>query len=625
MKRFIACALALSFFFVFLSPSVCAIADDESDASFWLNYWVEEHTGIDMTQIPTTAYGMSYADYIYRQTGYTVDYWVDNATNPAQFADNTNEYLQNTYYNNGEFLKDILSTTPIANTTAEKYYTSKENRIDSEGGINVSGDDYWHSVYNGLFSNNGYKPQYSQVNNNGVNGTYNGYTFSVSCLGVVRSDDSFYNSIDNTLFLNVFRGISCYSSVGRIYSFGESISRGYYAPVWQLTVNGNTCYGFGGSYASTRSEFTNNFEGYETTYYYINVTYNTPVGWNTEDWRLYFNGNAENMGSNTTPVLQPYQIGYINYNGNKVPVYTDPNLNPYTINDNGTVTYPNGDEEDIYVDPKEFAPEGDMYIVQYIVNNYYGDPNNPNNPFGGNPNGLTINDYDTENGTKTKDYTKAFDSIINWLQKIYNKETEIITYLKKICKGLPLPNEENEEEEENKFEDFADMLKLFNGSNNDGFKQQLLDKIAYSSIQANINNFSTALFGQRTFNDNGTVNTQFGSISVTETPELNYTFQGSTHNFWNDIYLLNSNGDLSRAKEYVRFFIIFSFFLSFFRNVPSLINNVGGILQVGQNVGSDTSSIQESLISDNLFNDMIDHNEFFGSPFPDGFEDNPLF
>ena len=152
MKRFIACALALSFFFVFLSPSVCAIADDESDASFWLNYWVEEHTGIDMTQIPTTAYGMSYADYIYRQTGYTVDYWVDNATNPAQFADNTNEYLQNTYYNNGEFLKDILSTTPIANTTAEKYYTSKENRIDSEGGINVSGDEYC-GLYP-LFENN---------------------------------------------------------------------------------------------------------------------------------------------------------------------------------------------------------------------------------------------------------------------------------------------------------------------------------------------------------------------------------------------------------------------------------------------------------------------------------------
>ena len=430
MKRFLACALALSFFFVFLSPSVSAIADDESDASFWLNYWVEEHTGIDMTQIPTTAYGMSYADYIYRQTGYTVDYWVDNATNPSQFTENTNEYLKNTYYNNGEFLKDILSTTPIANNTAEKYYTSKENRIDSDGGINVSGDNYFHSVYNGLFNNNGYK----QLYNDGVSsatGTVNGHSISISYAGIIYENTQIGLSQED---LNIIlSAVDNNAAPTNIYSTStqlhDNANGGYCYLAFRLSVDGVSCYIANGRYLTSNLQFISG--QIQTTYYGYTLSYNVYVGYDQiQDQKIYFRDNVENPSTSTEQGSpKPYQIGYINYNGQKVPVYTDPSQNPFTINPDGTVEFPNGDDEDIYVDPRLFSPDGDMYIVQYIINNYYGDPNNSNNPFGGNPKGLTINDYDTENGTKTKDYTKAFNSIINWLQKIYNKETEIITYL----------------------------------------------------------------------------------------------------------------------------------------------------------------------------------------------------
>ena len=265
MKKVLAFIIALSFFFFFV-PEVGAIAD-EGDASFWLNYWVEEHTGVDMTQIPTTAYGMSYADYIYRQTGYTVDYWVDNVSNPAMFAENTDEYLQNTYNNNSQLLKDLLSTTPIANTTSQTYSTQKTNKIDSDGGIDVSGDNYWHSVYNGLSTNKGYKDTYSNVSDNGVNGSYNGNSFSVSCIGLVKSSDGFYNEINNSPFTTVFQNITCYTSYGHLYQFGESLSNGYYGAVWQITVNGDSCYCSTGTWANTRSGITYNYDGYETTYY----------------------------------------------------------------------------------------------------------------------------------------------------------------------------------------------------------------------------------------------------------------------------------------------------------------------------------------------------------------------
>lgn len=565
VKRFLACAIALSFFFLFISPSVSAIADDESDASFWLNYWVEEHTGIDMKDIPVTAYGMSYADYIYRQTGYTVDYWVDNANNPSNFVENTDEYLNNILYSNSEFMKDLLSTTPIANTTSQVYSTNYNQRVNQDGDINVSGSNYWNSVYNNL-SHQGYKDQYADVSNGSADVNVNNINFNFSYVGI--GDYSYYSNSNN------YASVSEDPFTSRPPFFNSFISSSSAPnfPIGKVTYNSNTYYFPIGTQVNIYSEYydpnTNQVNNYTVI---VSVKYWNSIAMmeSTSTQAFIFDENINSVGSGSTSVKQPYQVGYINYNGNKVPVYTDPSLNPFTINDDGTVSYENDPTKyPIYIDPDELSPYGDLIMLQYIVNNYYGNDYNDFDPFSGDPNNRL-----TYPNSNTKDYTDGFNSIIAWLKKIYTKETDIIKYLKKIASGIPLSDQTDSDDNSDKFEDFVSMLSLFNGKNNNGFKQQFLDKIAYSQIQQNIDNFSTALFGSRTFNPDGSVNTSFGSISVTETPELLYTFQGSTYNFWTDLTLLNTNGDLTKAKEYVRFFVIFAFFMNLYRSLPIIIKN----------------------------------------------------
>lgn len=559
-------ATALSFFLFFMPVPVSAIADDSDDASFYLNWWVEEHTGINMKDIPVTAYGMSYADYIYRQTGYTIDYWVDNATNPSNFGENTDEYLQNTLYNDSELMKDLLSTTPITNTTSQVYGTNYNDRVNSDGDINVSGSNYWNSVYNNL-SHKGYKDQYIPSDNDSYTGNVNGHTFQLNWFGIcsvdgtdidnpapdvlyIPSSERFCTSLHKQdAYWGNTTGLSCSIDGQQYYIYTAATHNGWFGSYNGLTISGNT--------------------------YYFNFSWTGMSGSSYNDSMVvYFTDSVNNPGTENVPVKQPYQVGYINYNGNKVPVYTDPSKNPFTINPNGTVSYDNDPTEyPIYIDPDELSPDGDLILLQYIVNNYYGNDNNNFDPFSNDPNNRL--NYPDSN---SKDYTEGFNSIIAWLKKIYNKETDIIKYLKQIAKGIPLSDDNDSEDDSDKFDTFESMLKLFNGSNNDGFKQKILGKIGYAGITQNINNFGMALFGSRTFNDDGTVNTQFGSNSVTETPTLYYTYAGVTHNFWNDLQLINANGDLTKAKEYVRFFIIFGFFLSLFRSLPSLINNAGGIL-----------------------------------------------
>ena len=571
MKRCLALATALSFFLFFMPVSVGAIADNSDDASFYLNYWVEEHTGINMKDIPVTAYGMSYADYIYRQTGYTIDYWVDNATNPSNFGDNTNEYLENTLYNDSELMKDLLSTTPITNTTSQVYGTNYNQRVNSDGDINVSGSNYWNSVYNGI-SQNGYNDQYTTNNNGGYNVTVNNQNFTIEYAGI-----TFLSSLIGADTATA----SAISSVVResnVYSLDTPILSSYdyqqnIVVLIKITVGQYSGYVRSYNFRSRFSEYNFVSQNISSTEYAYTFTYSSDQFTTTQS--IIFVTEATQTGSNSDPVLQPRQCGYVLHNGIKYPVYTDPSLNPFTINPDGTVTWDDGSgDENIYIDPRELSPEGDQYMIQYIINNYYGNDYNDFDPFSGDPdNRLNYPD------SNTKDYSQGINAVLSWLKKIYNKECDVVKYLKQIAKGLPLnDSSDSDDDNEDKFDSFESMLKLFNGKNNDGFKHKMLNKIGYAGITQNINNFGMALFGSRTFNDDGSVNTQFGSNSITETPTLYYTYAGVTHNFWNDLQLINENGDLTKAKEYVRFFIIFGFFLSLFRSLPSLINNAGGIL-----------------------------------------------
>lgn len=357
-----------------------------SDADYWRWWYIEHQTdaitdgqGASAENIQNTDSGQTAGTVIYNQSGVTRGDFIDYVEEQYNQVDGYIDQGVEWYVDKVNHFYDSVVTVE----TKAAYMTEKAVRefVDTTGNVivDVSGSDFWHSAYNSLFNNNGYKPQYSQVNSNGVSGSYNNNTFSASCIGLVKSDDAFYNQIDSTPYTTVFQGVTCFSSIGHLYQFGENITRGYYAAVWQITVNGNTCYASLGSYANTRSEFTLNYEGYETTYYYVNVTFQTPAGFDTSDWKLYFNGNAENLGSNTTPVLQPAQCGFIVYNGDRIPVYTDPSQNPFTINPDGTVDY-NGNTYPIYVDPDEISPEGWLKVLEFVDNE--DETQNPYNPQG---------------------------------------------------------------------------------------------------------------------------------------------------------------------------------------------------------------------------------------------------
>lgn len=412
--------------FLFMPVNSVNAAGYSSDADYWRWWYIEHETdaitdgqGASAESIQNTDSGQTAGTVIYNQSGVTrgdfIDYVEEQYNTIEGYVEKSVDYYV-------DAVNHVYDSTVTAGTKAA-YQTQKAVRevVDASGKVivDVSGSDFWHSAYNSLFNNNGYKPQYSNVSDSGVNGTYNGNTFSVSSIGLVKSDDAFYNQIDSTPFTTVFQGITCYSSIGHLYQFGESITRGYYAGVWQITVNNNTCYAFGGSYANTRSEFTLNYDGYETTYYYVNVTFQTPAGMNTDDWKIYFNGNAENLGSNTNPVLQPSQCGFIVYNGDRIPVYTDPSQNPFIVNDDGTVDY-NGNTYPIYIDPDEISPDGWLKILEFIDNE--DETQNPYNPQGKPWN--TQNDGSVLGGffnNLITDIGNLFSGLIDKLKEIVNK------------------------------------------------------------------------------------------------------------------------------------------------------------------------------------------------------------
>ena len=423
--------------FLFMPVTTVNATGYTSYADYW-RWWYIEHTTDEITNgsgasadnIQETDSGQTAGTVIYNQSGVTRGDFVDYVEEQYNQAEG---YVQKGVEWYVDAVNHVYDSTVTVATKAA-YQTEKAVRevVDGAGNVivDVSGSDFWHSAYNSLFNNNGYKPQYSNVSDSGVNGTYNGNSFSVSCIGVVKSNDGFYNQIDSTIYTTVFQGITCYSSIGQLYQFGETLTSGYYANVWQITVNGNTCYAHTSTWANTRTAITLNYDGYETTYYYINVSYRGPAGGVIDDAKIYFNGAAENIGSNTAPVLQPAQCGFIVYNGDRVPVYTDPSQNPFTINPDGTVDY-NGNTYPIYVDPDEISPEGWLKVLEFVDNE-----DQTENPY--NPQGKPWNTQD--DGTVlgglfsdlVSDISSIFDSIADKISRFFEGIIDkIVNALKK--------------------------------------------------------------------------------------------------------------------------------------------------------------------------------------------------
>ena len=114
---------------------------------------------------------------------------------------------------------------------------------------------------------------------------------------------------------------------------------------------------------------------------------------------------------------------------------------------------------------------------------------------------------------------------------------------------------------------------VFKDMNN--HKAAIESKLGVGNVKTSVNNFTTSLFGQAIFGQNGSVTS--GTISESATvPHLYFTFLGSTYDLFAGLAYFDSN-DITTWKQIVTFFLYASTALCVFRSLPVLIGGVAGI------------------------------------------------
>lgn len=231
--------------------------------------------------------------------------------------------------------------------------------------------------------------------------------------------------------------------------------------------------------------------------------------------------------------------------------------------------------------------------------------------------------YEPVDGTDqtgvNEELQKQNNDIISWLEKIYNAElainstigslinplnnlTNIVSNLYSVCTSI-LNKLDNmtvklKDWEGNEFKielgdlelgDIAidfDVVYNITGITkittvNDVFKDMnnhkaaIESKLGVGNVKTSVNNFTTSLFGQAIFGQNGSVTS--GTISESSTaPHLYFTFLGSTYDLFAGLSYVSSN-DITTWKQIVTFFLYASTALCVFRSLPVLIGGVAGI------------------------------------------------
>lgn len=388
--RFFSVLVCASFLFVFggscFAPLVYADTIEDMNKTDWAYMYVDSHLGVDVSNIPVTYYGQTLGNYLATQTenSQTALY---NAIQTAGQAVQTGDYatgLQNEVSNAYSYAYSNIYNTVVTDANIAQYTAQKTARTISDGAKtlwDVSGSNFFNSVYNKLFTNGGYKDQYAYVSNGGFNGvTGNGTKWSMELVSTSTVLCKLEGYPNNSGFFttNVYNS---YTS--------SSDSNDYRCLIKVSCTKGN----------NTWVGYTSAFQGWVTysNLFIHNVTYNnnninyfvtgTPSSsWgNSNPQSAFFSININGVGNieeNNTSILQPNQVGIIFLNGVKTPVYTDTSKNDFTVNPNGTVTTPNGDILPIYIDPTELSPEGDIILLNYYISlpdvtnnlNIYGQP-----------------------------------------------------------------------------------------------------------------------------------------------------------------------------------------------------------------------------------------------------------
>lgn len=376
-------ALITSFLFL---PVNSVYADGLSqDSEFWKWWYIEQTTneitdgeGVSADDLTDTYNGSTVGQYVYDQTGLTAD---DVKDYVQQQYENATGYVEHTAEWYSSAIDDIWNSSIDVGTKA-KYQAEKLLRetVDTAGKtvVNVSSSDYWSNVYNDIFNSGAYNDQYEQVGgDNSWTGTNTSGTVNVSYMFLGGYSP-------NNLSVPSYGSVSILEGTQDCIKTEQQPSDEWYGGhcVFSVSVNGQSGYYIGrDKWGWTESR--------NVTYQYENNAVivsgecyddGTPVGsgrmWS---YRIIFDSNFTSGGTESVPVLQPKQVGFVIHNGIRYPVYTDPSLNPFKVNDNGTVTWNDGSgDEPIYVDPSQLSDTLD--ILEYLDND--DNTQNPYNPFG---------------------------------------------------------------------------------------------------------------------------------------------------------------------------------------------------------------------------------------------------
>ena len=451
----LACVFMMCFTF-FLLPFNAVYADGYStDSDFW-RWWYIEHTTDEITNgsgasaenIQNTDNGQTAGTVIYNQSGVTRGDFIDYVEEQYNQAEG---YIQKGVDYYVDAVNHVYDST-VTTATKAAYQTEKAVRevVDSTGKVivDVSGSDFWHSVYNGLFNNNGYKTQYTEQHE-GVSVNFdNG---SVVIINIDYGDRSYsweYNGATDSVANNFLKYPENYC-----LQYRTTLESNKIIPLFKITLNttyGNTIvyHPWTNFHSEAITAFNNGgIKISEVTYspngnvIYYKWGYNNTYPYSGT---IYIKESVfENVTNNVTQIPQPSQCGFIVYNGDRVPVYTDPSQNPFTINDDGTVDY-NGNTFPIYIESDPISPEGWLKILEYIDNQ-----DQTENPY--NPQGKPWNTQDdgTVLGGWFSDLVSDISSVIEGLKSQLNsiindlldKIKNILKSLEDLIKGIFIPDE----------------------------------------------------------------------------------------------------------------------------------------------------------------------------------------
>ena len=366
-------ALITSFLFL---PFNSVYADGLSQDSEYWKWWYIKHTTEEITDgegasadnLTDTYNGSTVGQYVYDQTGLTAD---DVKDYVQQQYDNFTGYVEHTVEWYCSAIDDIWNSSIDVGTKA-KYQAEKALRetIDTAGNIvvNVSSSSYWSNVYNDLFNSGAYKDQYATSGYDGYNATSStGIHYNINYVGIgdIAGNYSEWCSgkDDINANMNNTSGAFCFSITNTKGGYAYFKSKTNWGlSDWQKPIN--IKYTYSGNEINVSWQFEKgDHSGYWTDYATV----------------LVYGETFVNGETSSNPVLQPKQVGFVMHNGIKYPVYTDPSLNPFKVNDNGTVTFDdNGEDEPIFVDPSQLPDTLD--ILEYLDNDDH--TQNPYNPFG---------------------------------------------------------------------------------------------------------------------------------------------------------------------------------------------------------------------------------------------------